>query len=130
MNAASDIAMLMDATDLKRLLILIRMHTQQELLALHAEKIYMVPNGTIGAAAVIDSAGNAADLKANSAWLAQMKAAAETSGRDPKYALAMADTNYELPEYRAGGKNLLTLSASEALKVKYSEGRLRIFRSF
>ena len=50
------------------------MRTQQELLALHADEIYMVPNGTIGAA-VIDSAGNAADLKANSAWLAQMKAA-------------------------------------------------------
>ena len=40
----------------------------------------------------------------------------------------MADTNYELPEYRAGGKNLLTLSASEALKVKYSEGTVKDFQ--
>ena len=40
----------------------------------------MVPNGTIGAAAVIDSAGNAADLKANSAWLAQMKAEEKRQG--------------------------------------------------
>ncbi|WP_313149904.1 NfeD family protein [Lysinibacillus capsici] len=128
-NAANDIAMLMDATQIRTIAYINKdAHSAGAFLALHADEIYMVPNGTIGAAAVIDSAGNAADLKANSAWLAQMKAAAETSGRNPKYALAMADTNYELPEYRAGGKNLLTLSASEALKVKYSEGTVKDFQ--
>lgn len=88
----------------------------------------MVPNGTIGAAAVIDSAGNAADYKAHSAWLAQMQAAAETSNRNPKYALAMADSSIDLPEFRAGGKNLLTLSASEAREVGYSEGTVSNFQ--
>ncbi|AMO32880.1 nodulation protein NfeD [Lysinibacillus sp. fkY74-1] len=128
-NAASDIAMLMDATDIWTIAFINKdAHSAGAFLALHADEIYMVPNGTIGAAAVIDSAGNTADLKANSAWLAQMSAAAETSGRDPKYALAMADSNYELPEYRAEGKNLLTLSASEALKVKYSEGTVKNFQ--
>lgn len=128
-NAASDIAMLMDATDIQTIAFINKdAHSAGAFLALHADKIYMVPNGTIGAAAVIDSAGNAADLKANSAWLAQMAAAAETSGRDPKYALAMADSSYDLPEYRAEGKNLLTLSASEALKVRYSEGTVKNFQ--
>ncbi|WP_418302493.1 NfeD family protein [Lysinibacillus fusiformis] len=128
-NAASDIAMLMDATDIRTIAFINKdAHSAGAFLALHADEIYMVPNGTIGAAAVIDSAGNAADLKANSAWLAQMSAAAETAGRDPKYALAMADSSYELPEYRAEGNNLLTLSASEAFEVKYSEGTVKNFQ--
>ena len=54
----------------------------------------MTPNGRIGAAAVIDSTGNAADDKAESAWSAAMINAAESSGRDPKYALAMADDSH------------------------------------
>lgn len=128
-NAASDIARLMDETTIRTIAYINKdAHSAGAFLALHADEIYMDPNGTIGAAAVIDSAGNAADLKANSAWLAQMKAAAETSGRDPKYALAMADTSIDLPEYRAGGENLLTLSASEALEVKYSEGTVSNFQ--
>lgn len=128
-NAAGDIAMLMDETSIRTIAYINKdAHSAGAFLALHADEIYMVPNGTIGAAAVIDSAGNAADLKANSAWLAQMKAAAETSGRDPKYALAMADTSMKLPEYRAGGDNLLTLSASEALEVGYSEGTVSNFQ--
>ena len=52
-------------------------HSAGAFIALHADEIYMVPNGTIGAAAVIDGEGNTADEKAESAWLAQMKAAAE-----------------------------------------------------
>ena len=128
-NAASDIAMLMDESKIRTIAYINKdAHSAGAFLALHADEIYMVPNGTIGAAAVIDSAGNAADLKANSAWLAQMKAAAETSGRDPKYALAMADTTMNLPEFRAGGENLLTLSASEALEVGYSEGTVSNFQ--
>ena len=128
-NAASDIAMLMDQTQIRTIAYINKdAHSAGAFLALHADEIYMDPNGTIGAAAVIDSAGNAADLKANSAWLAQMKAAAETSGRDPKYALAMADTSMQLPEYRAGGENLLTLSASEAFEVGYSEGTVSNFQ--
>ena len=47
----------------------------------------------MGAAQVIDSAGNAADDKAHSAWVAEMINAAESSERDPQYAQAMADTS-------------------------------------
>lgn len=91
-------------------------------LALHADRIYMVPNATIGAAAIIDGAGNAAEAKANSAWIAGMEAAAEAKERNPLYARAMADTSVDLPKFRAPEGKLLTLSADEALEVGYSEG--------
>lgn len=96
-------------------------------LALHAEEIYMTPRGRIGAAQVIESSGNAADDKADSAWRAAMKGAAESSKRDPKFAIAMADSSIDLPEYNAGVGDLLTLTASEALEVDYSEGTVASF---
>ncbi len=91
-------------------------------IALHADEIYMVPNGHMGSAAVIDQAGNAADKKAQSYWLSAMKSAAESSGRDPLYALAMADESVEIPELGIEKGELLTLGAKEAQKVGYSEG--------
>ncbi|MEG0260768.1 MAG: nodulation protein NfeD [Lysinibacillus sp.] len=127
-NAAGDIAKLMDETSIRTIAYINKdAHSAGAFLALHADEIYMAPNGTIGAAAVIDSTGNAANMKANSAWLAQMKAAAETSGRDSLYALSMADKNIQIPELRAGDGDVLTLSASEALEVGYSEGTVSNF---
>ncbi len=96
-------------------------------LALHAKYIYMSKNGTIGAAQVIDSSGNAAEDKADSAWRAAMISAAESSGRDSSYALAMADPSQDLPKYRAGVGQLLTLTAKEAEEVGYSEGTYATF---
>src|SRR5699024_8271109 len=55
-------------------------------IALNSETIYMRPNATMGASGVITSDGNAADEKAQSAWIAAMKSAAESNGRDPLYA--------------------------------------------
>ena len=71
----------------------------------------------MGAAQVIESVGNAAADKADSAWMADMVSAAESSGhnRDPKYALAMADSSIDIPEYRAGVGELLTLTASGSI---------------
>ncbi|RKJ61889.1 nodulation protein NfeD, partial [Butyricicoccus sp. 1XD8-22] len=69
--------------------------------------------------------GNAAEAKADSAWKAQMQAAAESSNRNPEIALAMADPSQNFPEYRAPEGSLLTLSAEEAIKVKYSEGTVQ-----
>lgn len=96
-------------------------------LALYADEIYMSPRGRIGAAQVIDSAGNAADDKADSAWIAAMKNAAESSRRDVRYAVAMADPDQETPQYDPGKGKLLTLTASEAFEVKYSEGTVANF---
>ncbi|PJN90839.1 NfeD family protein [Bacillus sp. mrc49] len=91
-------------------------------IALSADEIYMVPSATMGSAAVIDSAGNAASKKAQSYWLAAMKTAAEQNGRDPKFAQAMADEDINLPEYGAGKGKLLTFTAEQAREAGYSEG--------
>ena len=91
-------------------------------LALNADEIYMHPSARIGAAQVIDQAGNAAADKADSAWRSSMVNAAESSDRETEYALAMADASIDLPEYRAGEGELLTLRAGEAEEVGYSEG--------
>lgn len=122
-DAADGIARLLNATDVETIAYI----NQDALsagafLALYNDEIYMHPNGRMGAAQVIDQTGNAAADKANSAWLSSMRSAAESSGRDPQYALAMADANIDLPELRAGEGELLTLGSQEALDVGYSEG--------
>ncbi|WP_342511270.1 nodulation protein NfeD [Sporosarcina sp. FSL K6-1522] len=127
-DAAGKIATLMDDTELKIIAYIDnRALSAGAFLALHADEIYMAPSGTMGAAQVIDSAGNAADVKADSAWRAAMVSAAKSSKRDPEYALAMADPNIDLRAYRAGVGELLTLTADDALEVKYSEGTVASF---
>ena len=88
-------------------------------IALNADQIVMAPGTTMGSAAVIDGAGNAAEEKTQSMWLATLEAAA--GDRDPIYARAMADSSIDLPEYRAGVGELLTLTSNEALEVGYAE---------
>ncbi|WP_456274916.1 NfeD family protein [Bacillus sp. AK031] len=122
-DAAGNIAKLLDNTEIKTVAFVDnRALSAGAFISLHADEIYMVPNSTMGAAAIIDQAGNAAGEKAESYWLAAMKSAAETSGRDPKYALAMADKSVDLPEVGAGEGELLTLDAKTAESVDYSEG--------
>lgn len=91
-------------------------------ISLNTNEIYMVPGATIGSAAIIDQAGNTAGKKAESYWFAAMQSAAKNSGRDPIYALAMADENVHLPELGAEKGSLLTLTADQALEVGYAEG--------
>ncbi|AUJ26228.1 MULTISPECIES: NfeD family protein [Virgibacillus] len=91
-------------------------------IALNTDTIYMRPQATMGASGVITSDGNAANKKAQSAWIASMKSAAESKGRDPQYAMAMADESIDLPELDAGEGKFLTLGPSQALEVGYSEG--------
>ncbi|MYL33426.1 nodulation protein NfeD [Pontibacillus yanchengensis] len=91
-------------------------------IALNADQIYMTPGSTMGAAGVITGDGNAASKKAQSNWIKAMRSAAETGGRDPKYAEAMANPDIDLPKYQAGEGKYLTLSANEAVEVGYAEG--------
>ncbi|WP_413465958.1 NfeD family protein [Metabacillus litoralis] len=91
-------------------------------IALNADEIYMVPGSQMGSAAVITGDGNAADDKAQSLWLSEMKESAERNGRDPKYALAMADKEVDIPEFGAGKGDLLTLETKQAVQVGYAEG--------
>ncbi|MGM8213518.1 NfeD family protein [Virgibacillus sp. W0430] len=91
-------------------------------LALNTDHIYMNPQATMGASGVITQDGSAADKKAQSAWIAAMKSAAESKGRDPAYAVAMADADKHLPEYGAPKGEFLTLSPKDAVEVQYAEG--------
>ncbi|MFD1363014.1 NfeD family protein [Lentibacillus salinarum] len=91
-------------------------------LALNTDNIYMKPQATMGASGVINQDGTAADEKARSAWLSAMKSAAESKGRDPQYAAAMADPSIDMPKYAAGEGKYLTLEPSTAEEVGYSAG--------
>nr|WP_229704157.1 nodulation protein NfeD [Lysinibacillus alkalisoli] len=123
-NAAGNIAKLMDATNIRTIAYINKdALSAGAFLALHADEVYMTPNGTMGAAGIIEQSGKDADKKVQSAWIKQMKAAAETkAGKDPIYAMAMADKDIDLPELGSPKGEFLTLSAKEAEQVKYSQG--------
>lgn len=90
-------------------------------IALHTDEIFMTPNATMGASAIIDQSGNTAGDKAESFWIAAMTGAAKQKNRNPKIAEAMVDGDVDLPELKKKG-DLLTLTADNALKVGYAEG--------
>ncbi len=122
-DAASDIAKSLTSTELPMIAFVNKWALSAgAYIALNADEIYMSPGSTMGAAAIIDGGGNAADEKARSAWLASMKSAAELNGRNPVYAMAMADKDIDLPELNAEKGKLLTLTPTQALEVGYSEG--------
>lgn len=122
-NAALDIGELLESTELK---IIAHVNgyalSAAAFISLHADEIYMTQNATMGAAQVIDSSGNAAGDKAESAWTSAMIAIAKSKDRDPKFAEAMANPDVDLPKYRAGVGDLLTLTADEAVEVGYAKG--------
>ncbi len=125
-DAAGDIGKLFTSTPLKTIAFVNKQALSAgAYISLNADEIYMVPGAVMGSAAVIDQSGNAADKKAQSFWLAAMQSAAQESGRDPIYAMAMADEDVDLPEYGAGKGKLLTLTAEQALRVEYSEGTVK-----
>ena len=122
-SAASDIGQLMNSTSIPIIAYINpSAHSAGAFIALHADTIYMHPNATIGSAGVIDSTGNAADEKAQSAWIAQMISAAKSSDRNPIYAEAMANPNMDFDEFRYKETKFLTLTAQEALQVNYADG--------
>lgn len=122
-DAATEIGKLLDNSGIRTVAFVNdRALSAGAFISLHTDAIYMVPNGQIGAAAIIDQEGNMADKKAQSYWKAAMKSAAETNGLDPIYAMAMADPDINLPKYDAGKGKLLTLTSKQAEEVEYSKG--------
>ncbi|MGD6832199.1 NfeD family protein [Sutcliffiella halmapala] len=125
-DAASDISKSFKSTSIPSVAFIdTRALSAGAYLALYADEIYMTPGATMGAAAVITGDGNAADKKSQSYWLQEMENAAESSGRNPLYAQAMADTEVDLPDLGAPKGELLTLGPKEALEVGYSEGTVK-----
>ncbi|WP_096551218.1 NfeD family protein [Ureibacillus thermosphaericus] len=122
-DVAYDIGKLMDETPAKIIAFInSKALSAGAYIALHADEIYMTPNATMGAAQIIDMNGNAASEKANSAWIKNMQAAAESTNRNPDYARAMADASLDLPELNSPKGKLLTLTAEEAYRIEYSNG--------
>ncbi|MFB1050773.1 nodulation protein NfeD [Paraliobacillus sp. JSM ZJ581] len=121
-DAANNIAVLLQDLDIPTTsLITSRALSAGSYISLNTDKIYMKPQATMGSSGVINSDGSAADKKAQSAWLSAMRSAAESKGRDPLYAAAMADASIDLPEYNAPKGEYLTLGPSEAVEIGYAE---------
>jgi membrane-bound serine protease (ClpP class) len=95
-------------------------------IALNAGDIAMAPGSTIGAAMIVDQAGNAIENpKQVSFWREEMKSAAQLNGRNTAIAVKMVDPNSEIELKEIGEKNgkgqILSLSAVNALKVGYAD---------
>jgi len=95
-------------------------------LALNAGEIAMAPGTTIGAAMIVDGAGNPVDHpKLVSFWSEEMSAAAELNGRNPAIAVGMVDPS-RVVEMKAIGETkqagqIISLSAEKAFKVGYAD---------
>ncbi|WP_046226880.1 NfeD family protein [Paenibacillus dauci] len=96
-------------------------------IALNADKIYMQPGSTIGAAAVVDSSGQPVnDAKLVAYWKGEMRAAAQLHSRNPDIAAGMTDVNIsvampEIGQTKEKGQ-IISLTAQEAQKVGYADG--------
>lgn len=93
------------------------------LISLAADRIYMAPGASIGAASVVDGTGQAAPEKYQSYMRALMRATAEAKGRDPRLAEAFVDPDVDLPELKEKGK-LLSLTSKEAVRVGLANGEV------
>ncbi|GGM31215.1 hypothetical protein GCM10011351_16710 [Paraliobacillus quinghaiensis] len=121
-DAAMDIGGLLQGLDIETTsFVTIKALSAGSYIALNTDNIYMKPSATMGASGVITSDGNAANEKAQSAWFAAMSSAAESKGRNPLYAEAMADKEINLPEYDASTGKYLTLGPTDAVEVGYAE---------
>jgi membrane-bound serine protease (ClpP class) len=91
------------------------------LIAIACDSIYMTTGSSIGAATVVDQAGQVVPEKYQSYMRAMMRSTAEATGRDPNIAEAMVDPRIRIEGVIDSGK-VLTFTASEALKFGYCEG--------
>jgi membrane-bound serine protease (ClpP class) len=89
------------------------------LIALAADRIYMRPGSTLGAATPITGEGSPASEKIVSAMRSAFRALAEARGLDPRIAEAMVDETIEIPGIVDEGK-LLTLSTDEAVRFQFA----------
>ena len=81
------------------------------LISIACDSIYMKTGSSIGAATVVDQAGNVMPDKYQSFMRGMMRSTAQATGRDPYIAESMTDT-----------ANVLSMTPSEAMAVGYCEG--------
>ncbi len=86
------------------------------MIALAADRLYMRPGSTIGAATPVDGQGTKASEKMVSAMRSEFRVLAEERGFDPRIGEAMVDEAVEVPGVVNAGQ-LLTLTAAEAIEL-------------
>ncbi|MDH3733202.1 MAG: ATP-dependent Clp protease proteolytic subunit [Gemmatimonadota bacterium] len=86
------------------------------MIALAADRLYMRPGSTIGAATPVVGDGQKASEKMVSAMRSEFRALAEQRGFDPRLAEAMVDESVEVEGVVDAGK-LLTLTTDEAIEL-------------
>jgi len=100
-----------------------RAYSAGALIALATDGIYMRAGAVLGAATPVDGQGTKAPEKYVSAMRAEFRALAEEQGLDPRIAEAMVDETRGVPGLAEPGQ-LVTLSTSEAIRVKYAKGQV------
>ncbi|MBL4716139.1 MAG: nodulation protein NfeD [Bacteroidia bacterium] len=91
------------------------------LISIACDKIYMRTGASIGAATVVNQAGEKMPDKYQSYMRSMMRSTAETKGRDPKIAEAMVDENLVVEGITKEGQ-VLTFTTSEAQEHGFCDG--------
>lgn len=91
------------------------------LISIACDSIYMRRGGSIGAATVVNQAGEPMPDKYQSFMRAMMRSTAEVNGRDPRIAEAMVDPSVYIPGIIDSSK-VLSFTTEEAIKYGYCEG--------
>lgn len=94
------------------------------LISIACDSIYMSPGASIGAATVVDGAGEKAIDKYQSYMRGIMRSTATEKGRDPKIAEGMVDQDIEIDSITKAGE-IITFSTDEAIKYNYCEGKVK-----
>jgi len=92
------------------------------LISIACDSIYMIAGANIGAATVVDQAGEVVPDKFQSYMRSMMRSTAEAKGRDPMIAQAMVDPSIYIAGISDSGK-VLTFTTSEAVKFGFAEGK-------
>ena len=91
------------------------------LISIACDSIYMAPGASIGAASVVNQAGEIMPDKYQSYMRSLMRATAERNGRNPQIAEAMVDPDTYVEGISEVGK-VLTFTTNEAIKHGFCEG--------
>ena len=93
------------------------------LISIACDSIYMAPGASIGAATVVDAAGERAPDKYQSYMRSIMRSTAEENKRNPTIAEGMVDERVEIDSVKKEGQ-VITFSTLEAIRYGYCEGKV------
>lgn len=94
------------------------------LISIACDSIYMIPGSNIGAATVVNQAGEAMPDKYQSYMRSMMRSTAEVNGRDPQIAQAMVDPRIVVPGL-IDSTMVLTFTPSEAIENGFCEAEIK-----